>query len=284
MSHIAYSDESYITGSRFRGICSFSFERAHAAAVRERLTEAVASSGLREFKWAELKDARYKFCAIKLVEAVIGLLGAAGARVDVLVWDTQDSRHSVRNRDDGANFERMFFHLLRASMRRRGKNRRWSIFPDERLGVDWRTVADCLRAVGRQREVVSDCLFGRFLADPYYTVEDFQQVRSHEHPASQVADLMAGLGVFSVAEFGRYASWSEQTGTPSLFPEPDAGITNRQRYRFEVLRHMKVSCDDLRLGVSLTSSRGLLTRDPKRPLNFWRYVPQHPADRAPTRA
>ena len=52
--------------------------------------------------------------------------------------NTHDSRHTVQGRDDLANYERMFYHLLNNSMKKRPKSATWHIRPDQRSGIDWK--------------------------------------------------------------------------------------------------------------------------------------------------
>jgi hypothetical protein len=153
MNFIAYSDESYSTAERYRSIATFSFPAESHKYVRGELTEILKESNVSEFKWHRLKDAKYRFCAIKLIQAVVGFVGKYNARIDVLIWDTHDSRHRVPQRDDVANFERMFFHLHSHALKRRPRNAIWKVYPDKRLDIDWDTIAQCLQAVGKKKNL-----------------------------------------------------------------------------------------------------------------------------------
>ena len=209
MNFIAYSDESYLTG-RYKSIATFSFpEKAHSY-IRSELFSILKDSGVTEFKWHKVKNAKYRLCALKLIGAVIGSLGRYDARIDVLIWDTRDSRHRVPGRDDTANFERMFFHLHSQALRRRPRNAKWKIYPDRRLDIDWEAVSLCLQAIGRRIEVVELSLLNSFFADSYYQVQEFSQVESHEHPCCQIADLFAELAVFSKTHYLPFKEWTKK--------------------------------------------------------------------------
>lgn len=144
----AVSDESQITAARFRSIAAVSLPVEEAVAFNERLRGVLDDSDVAEFKWNKLRSAKRRFCAGKLIDSVVDDLLRLEGRVDVLVWDTQDSRHSVPNRDDDKNFERMYFHLHRTLMLRRDPESVWHLRPDEKLGVDWDTLQECLHSVG----------------------------------------------------------------------------------------------------------------------------------------
>ncbi|MFO7870707.1 MAG: hypothetical protein R6V03_04660 [Kiritimatiellia bacterium] len=211
----AYSDESYSQAERFRSIGVFSFPSFQQKTIDKEITALLRDSSVAEFKWQNLKDAKHGFCAIKLIDFVLHEIYEYNLRIDVMVWDTHDSRHAVPARDDTANFERMLFHLLRNSMKRREKLAAWRIRPDERMDIDWSTVAHCLRAVGRQQDFVESPLLGDFFTDPHYDVCEFREILSHEHPCCQVADLFAGLSVFSRTHFCKFAIWKDNR-TPNL--------------------------------------------------------------------
>jgi hypothetical protein len=75
MNFIAFSDESYSTAERYRSIATFSFPEENHKYVRGELTGILKDSNVSEFKWHRLKDAKYRFCAMKLIQAVVGQRG-----------------------------------------------------------------------------------------------------------------------------------------------------------------------------------------------------------------
>jgi hypothetical protein len=282
MNFIAYSDESYTTAERYRSIATFSFALRSHQQIRTELLNILKDSEVSEFKWHKLKDARYRFCAIKFIEAVIGFLEKHDARIDVLIWDTHDSRHRIRGRDDTANFERMFFHLQSQVLKRRPRNAKWKIYPDRQLEINWDNVAGCLEAVGKRIEVVELPLLNSFFGDSFYQIQEFSEVESHEHPCCQVADLFAGVAVFSKTHYGLFKKWTKKKmPSLSLFQENDPAVSNREVNRFEVLKYLNECCKRKRLGVSLNTFSCLRTPNPQYPINFWHYEPQHEQDKAP---
>lgn len=284
MDYVAYADESG-TGEQFTSIASFSCRSDALSSVNDRLLGMLSESDVGEFKWQKLKDAKYRHCAIKLVDAVWDLLDKADARVDVLVWDNHDSRHSIPGRDNTANFGRMFFHVHSQALKRRPRNSTWRIFPGERVEIAWDTVLDCLAAVGRRLEYVDSPLFGGFFTEPYYAIKEFRQVQSHEEPCCQLADLFSGLAVFSRTNYDSYSKWLAYSSTNlALWDELPIRLSNREENRFLLLQYFDSGCKSRSLGVSLKTSRYLNTPRPSNPINFWHYAPQHEFDRAPTRS
>lgn len=283
MEYVAYSDESG-TGERFTSIASFSLRQDALPVVNSTLRQLLANSSVGEFKWLKLKDAKYRHCALKFLEAVWDCLGTAEARVDVLIWDNEDARHAIPGRDDTANFGRMFFHLQAASMKRRPRKSEWRLLPDEKVEIDWDTVRKCLAAIGRRRQFTEAPLLGDFFADPSYSIIECRQVQSHEEPCIQVADLFAGIAVFSRTHYDKYEQWAESlVPNLGLWKNIPVDISNREENRFRVLEAFNSACKKRRLGVSLRTRRCLHTPRPSNPLNFWHYEPQHELDRAPRR-
>lgn len=280
--YTAFSDESYITAARYRGMCSVSLPTASLEEVERDLRGILAESKVEEFKWQKTKNAKYRLCAEKLYAYTLEKISDLDLRVDVLIWDTHDSRHRVARRDDNANYERMFFHLLKNVMKKRERNASWNLFPDERLGVDWDTIESCLREFGKHEIATSHPLLNELLLDTFYNVATFKQVDSKHSPCSQLADLFAGIAVYSKEKYDLYADWADDDmGTMTLFPKESKKYSNGEHERFGLIRDFNQACKDLKMRVSLKEKRAFWTPDPSRPLNFWHYEPQHELDKAP---
>lgn len=278
--YIIFTDESSITDSRFHCLSAFSFEKSSYNFVNDSLKTLLLESKVEEFKWNKLKDAKYFFCAEKIIRFVLNNISKINLRIDTLVWDTHDKRHKVQRRDDLANYERMFFHLLHNSLKKRSKDSRWSIHPDKRGGINWQVVHDCLHHKGKMTEF-ENLIFGSFLTDPHYSIADFQERHSHEEISIQIPDLFSGLSVFSRTNYDRFKKHRESK-IPSLFEkkEPDI-LSNRESFRFQLLDLFNKECKNRKIGVSLDTNGYLYTFKPENPLNFWHYEPQGDYDRAP---
>jgi hypothetical protein len=288
MNYVSFSDESY-SQQGFKSIAAFSLKADNLEQVNLRLKKIFEESKVEEFKWQKLKDAKYRFCAQKLVDIVWEFIETYDARIDVITWDINDSRHRIKHRDDSANYERMFYHLHSSALKRRPKLSTWKIYPDEGVGVNWNVVAQCLHANGQKREQINLPLFTTtFFDDVHYKIVDFKEIESHEEPCCQIADLFAGMGIFSRTHYDLYDLYEKSNDFTKpvlpLFPQEEPEITKAEKERLPILQYFNQGCKERKLGVSLKSKRCLHTPDPKNPINFWNYTPQHDRDKAPTKS
>lgn len=284
MKYISFADESYSPEGNFKSIASFSLKSDDLPQVNLNLKNILKESCVNEFKWQKLKDAKYKFCAQKLLDYAWELIKTCDARIDVVTWDINDSRHKIRSRDDLANYGRMFYHLHSNSLKRRPKLSIWEIYPDEGVGVDWDVVAQSVHSSGRKRQHINLPLLDSFWSDPHYTIASLKEIKSHEEPCCQIADLFAGMSIFSRTHYDLYEKWCEvNTFSLPLFPVENPQLSRAEEHRFPILQYFDKGCKTRKLGVSLKTSRHLQTPNPNNPINFWLYRPQHDLDKAPTK-
>jgi len=283
MKYTVFSDESYISAERYRSIGAFSFPKDFEDNINDSLKWILSDSSVNEFKWKKLGDARYRFCAEKLIDYLLENIFSKQFRVDVIIWDTHDSRHKIIGRDDTANFERMFFHLMKNLMTRREKKADWYVYPDQRFGIDWTTIQECLVSVGEWRDYFESQLFGDAFSEQFYRIREFKQVDSKKEPCSHIADFFAGIAVFSKKAYDKYKKWCEKKDSQMCLFETKEEVTlsNKEKERFYILKKFTNKCKSIKLGVSINTKKCLSTPDPNRPINFWHYTPQHPYDKAP---
>ncbi|GIV88749.1 MAG: hypothetical protein KatS3mg055_1267 [Chloroflexus sp.] len=288
-THIAYADESYYTKERYRSIAVVTFAAEHHDPIKRSFKECILSSGLKEFKWTKLRQARERFAALKIINTAIGLAVGKKLRIDVLIWDTQDDRHRIRGRDDIANLERMYYHLFKNVLQRRWPSEsKWYLFPDENSALDWATVQDYLDSAGL---TVSDST-NLFDQRPFsirvsrdFQIMHIQEVTSASEPICQVADLFAGIGAYSYLAYSRYTDWlSTEQDRLSVGLDVNVKLSNSECERFLVIKYLNECCKHHKLRVGFSSSRGFRTYDPRFPVNFWLYAPQHSDDKAPVKA
>ncbi|MFW5720686.1 MAG: DUF3800 domain-containing protein [Candidatus Dojkabacteria bacterium] len=282
MEYVIFTDESNITDSRFQSLCAFSLPKNYVSEFTTIMKQILVSSDVSEFKWQKLKTAKYYFCAEKIIDTIFKHLKQYNIRIDTVVWDTHDSRHTVQSRDDIANYERMFFHLLTNAMKRREKGAVWDVMPDQRNGIDWGTIHSCIASIGSRCEV-DHSLFGLFFSDSHYRIRSFIEQDSSLQVPVQVADLFSGLAIFSKSSFSAYSTWKESQ-VPSLFDSQEVKLTNGEKFRFKLLKKFDEKCKKEKLGVSLKTKQCLSTFNPENPINFWHYIPQHESDKAPVRS
>jgi len=290
ITHIGFADESHWNTGRFRSIGMVTLALNCLEVMERDVRRLLKESQVGEFKWKNLDGAKERFAAEKLCQFAIEKACAGQLRADVLVWDIEDSRHKIQRRDDIANLQRMYYHVFRKVLRTRWPHDSiWRLHPDEHTAMDWNTVEDCLGFVA-SRAVIECSLFteGKFRIRlrQEFGLEEIRPAVSGECPLLQVADLFAGLAVFSRVKFNEYSAWLRSTNAQtSLFSSecvPQA-ISASTRERCQVLRELDGMCKARKLGVSLKRNRGLRTLNPENPLNFWLYEPQHDLDKAPTR-
>ncbi len=288
VTHIGFADESHWNEGRFRSLGLVTLPLNCLKFMESEVRRLLEESQVGEFKWKKLDGAKERFAAEKLCKFAVEKACPGQFRVDVLVWDIEDSRHKIAGRDDIANLGRMYYHLFRNVLRARWPNDAlWRLCPDEHTAQDWGTLQDCLENISTGVEVEHSLFTGgqfRILLRREFGIEEIQAVSSGAHPLLQLADLFAGLAVFSRDKFDAYQAWLQLTSTQvCLFEEGDtsAGPSRSSRERFHVLKKFDELCKERKLGVSLKEKSGLWTPQPQNPINFWLYEPQHPEDRAP---
>jgi len=288
-THIAYSDESYYTASRYRSVAVVTLNVPQDQKVSQVIRRLLDDSKVKEFKWGKLRQARERFAALKMIDKAVELSIQGQLRVDVLVWDTYDARHSLSGRDDVANLQRMYYHLFKNVLQCRWPTgATWQLCPDENSALEWNTVHDFLSAAGSNRRV--ECgLFDkggfRLRLEREFNIFDILEVCSADMPICQLSDLFAGLGVYSHASYDKYQCWLQSQSSQMVLdlglPKIQQKFSNRDHERFVVMNYLDERCKQSKLRVGLRSSRGFRTYDPRFPINFWMYEPQHPDDKAP---
>ena len=292
MEYVVFSDESRHTDGLFRSIAAVSFpysSQDQFIALSDELQGSLECASKGELKWKEVGGrGRNNIKRAKAVVDFVLLKLSQGLRIDILIWDINDSRHSVEGRDDVANYARMYFQLHRNLIRRRGKNTRWHLRPDRLIRIDWNTIRECLNSNGiwRQNFQADPDLFEE-LREIAPNVESFKEVNSDEMPFVQLADLFTGMAAYarSNPEVVKVLV-KEEKGIRDLFPTDESTyqVNKNDRGRFKVISHLYQRCKQGQLGVSLTEQGYLRTPNPQHPINFWHYKPQHSLDKAPTKS
>ena len=118
-----------------------------------------------------------------------------------------------------------------------------------------------------------------------FHIEETSPCVSHDEPIAQVADLFAGLAVFSWNKYDQYEAWVRQNDLQmQMFPGPPVIMSRSEKERFPFLRYVDDQCKKNKMGISLRSFRGLKTINPNMPINFWLYESQSDEDKAPVRS
>ncbi len=109
-THVAYADESRHNTGRYRAVALVTLGIDDAQHANNELQKIWHELNIREFKWTKLKSAHYRFAALKMVDRVMSWIDGRKVRIDVITWDTEDTRHTVRNRSDMRNLRRMYYY------------------------------------------------------------------------------------------------------------------------------------------------------------------------------
>jgi hypothetical protein len=284
-SHIAFFDESNWNRGRFRSISMISMEYEDYVEFRPSL-QAITTRSHSEMKWANIDTDT----GIQVIGFVFDNLHKM--RIDVLTWDMEDSRHKgVLGRDDEQNLQRLYFRLMKTVMRDRWPNTAtWTLCPDEHDCISWNTIKEYLDDHSWDVETIP------FNTNPYrlsfikrYTNRGIAPLQSHQEPFIQLADFFAGMAAYSYTCYNKVVHWKETNTTQTTIFDcigletRHVELSRNDRTRIPLVWEIKRGASQQKLGLSLNSTSGLLTRNPLIHLNFWLYQPQHENDKAPIR-
>jgi hypothetical protein len=285
-SHIAFSDDSGHEDGRFNSLCLITLQSCHVSELKEKLKDILKKSGVEsEFKWSKLRSqsAKYKFCAERFENFIFD--HADKIRVDVLIWDMDDSRHKNSGRDDNENLARMYYHLIQNTLSKRWHNSStWLLVPDHQSSIKWHKLGEYL--VSKKHKTMAD-IFGMdeggFIN---LGLKIIKPTHSHEEPFIQLADYFAGLGAYSYGHHAKYHNWLQDlSGQNSLFSNvaiPEV-LSNTEKVRFPLISSFTEKSKKYKKKLSFQKTGGFKTNDPRENINFWLYVPQHFEDKAPVK-
>jgi hypothetical protein len=256
-SHIAYADETRYNVGRYRGLAVVSLRLADADAFRAEARSLLQTSGVHELKWVEVRTARHRFAANKLITWAFNALGAGALRVEVVTWDAEE-QHPAPGESGIATLQQMYGLLLGTTLRRyQSAGGLVRVCPDEQDALNWPALEHYLAAQALPIERVVPC-------------------HSHHEPMVQLADVLAGLAVYSRSAYDRYEAWKAVAGLdlellhPEDVPEPPS---RSDRERFLVLAELLMECASHHAPIQLAGERGLLTTDAAFALQFASYQP-----------
>jgi len=289
----AYSDESGIFNHRYQAIGLVSGPERTLTQLRTHLQSILAENEIDEVKFEKIRTHRPQVEAARgFVKCLLKRCTTLGkVRVDVLVWDTQDSRHAIPGRDNIANLGRMYYKVLTHAARQ-WNQAEWNFHPDRNPQVHWNEMSGVLNTTRlAQRGPNSPSLFANKQLGQLLDFKTVEPLDSLQEPLIQLADLLAGMARFTREEGDQCVQWLDSWGNKDQPPLPnflygenaaDETIQTKQN-RFRLVGEFNALCKRHRLGVSLREKKYLRTPDPTNPINFWNYEPQHEYDKAPIR-
>ncbi|MFA5860447.1 MAG: DUF3800 domain-containing protein [Candidatus Thermoplasmatota archaeon] len=287
-THVAYADESHHNQGAYHSIALVTFSAKHEAQLEAELGSILASSGISEFKWARLGGARERFAALNFLDFGMRNAKSGRLRIDVLLWDTTDRRHHIRRRDDTLNLEIMYYNLFRNVFTKRWPDASlWQLRPDENLSLQWQRLHFLLESGDGSARRGQKRLVVHAARGQSFEINTITEAKSHEAPFVQLADLFAGLTVFSRANFARLEAYKlglakhKQLRLVGNFEH--APLTRSEKERFNVLTTFRRAMKKAEIRVQFESAKGL-RGFPTEPINFWWYESRSVHDRAPTKA
>jgi hypothetical protein len=289
MRYQIFSDES--GHSRFRSIGVLSGKKTEIDNLRNELIIILEKKDRDSIEFKKIDgDKNKEKVAIDFVEKGIEYCVNEKIRMDILTWDTQDSRHEIIGRDDIKNFQMMYYKILRwVKQCWKHKHIVWDFYPDENSAVDWKKLMSYLQNANlSKKHVKEDSLFGEIQNLDFPRFQRHDEVISDTEPLTQVIDLFTGFARYSFEKGKEFLAWRENIKNQSqltLFGDSEVKIklSRGDTSKFKILQILDKLCKDRRMGVSIERNSYLYTFLPSNPLNFWFYEPQHEADKAPIR-
>lgn len=267
-THVAYSDEAYHHGGKYSSICMLSLAVDTALELEAKMRSLLTESGLNEFKWSKLGSARERLAAIKIIDLVFPYLKNKSLRIDTVIWDSYKRKEQIPE-DNITILGKMYFHLFKNVFSMRWpKEAEWAVFPDQQGAIDWIELEKILGNVSsrvfiRKKEDGNHS----FEIKRSFSVNGIEQVDSKKSPLCQIADFFSGLSAFYSLDCPN----CNLSVSQSTLDNTKAKLSNKQKERIEVLRHIKEKFKGSSFEVTFDSSQGIYTKNPNGQINFWQF-------------
>jgi hypothetical protein len=248
---VIYSDESSYNYGAVRGVGAVSLRGDDAARLSAELASLLRASSVRELKWEKVRTARGAFAARKALTWALDHALGGELWIETLTWEVTSAAASRARRPTLTQLRSAYTTLLRSVMARhpeRGATpQSWRIVPDEQTAVPWTRIQEALPQTA-----------------------SIMPARSESQPLIQLADVFAGLAVFSRAAYDAYERWlcvrgRDQDTQATIASE---GAYGSQAYRFVLLDEFYTACVRRLHGISLQTRRGLYTWRTDTPIQF----------------
>ena len=272
--YIAFADESNHNKGRYRSISLVVLHETEFDLINNKLEYILDKYDLRikSFKWEKLKSKKKVLALKELLDYLFGLMLDGSLKIHVLIWDIEDSRHSIVGRDDIKNLSIMYYKLIKNFVQDNLYDKETlTIYPDRNNALDWNNLEDIFINDGIliDEKGLFTLLNKKVIFEESNTLDDY---------LIQIADIFAGLARTSYEDYDKYEYWlsCQQTLIPL-----DKNISNKQECHFEIYKKVDEWAKSYKLRISLKSNGGFHSYDKYGPLNFWFYTPQHDEDKAP---
>jgi hypothetical protein len=282
----AFSDESGIFDKRYQSIGVVSGNPKTLKKLDRDLWEILEEKNIKEVKFSAVRTHSPKIESANLFieKSIEYIIKNKDMRIDILTWDTQDSRHNIPRRDDHKNLERMYFHLLR-HISEKTAVLSWKFYPDKNSAVNWDEITSYLKEtkVPRKKPNIIKLFEEERLRINFKEVKECESKRK---PTVQLADLYCGMSRFCRRKGNECIEWLNYFKTrkqKTLFKSKKPMVTKTNKNRYNLVGKLKKLCKKHKLCVNLSKKAYLWTPNPNNRINFWNYEPQVDEDKAPTR-
>jgi hypothetical protein len=248
---VIYSDESSYNYGAVRGVGAVSLRVDDTARVGEELASLLRASSVRELKWEKVRTARGTFAAQKALTWALDQALDGKLWIETLTWEVTSAAASRARRPTLTRLRTAYTTLLCNVMARHPEqgeqSQHWRIIPDEQSAIPWSHLQEALP----QTVTITP-------------------TRSDPQPLIQLADVFAGLAVFSRAAYDVYERWLcvRGRGADPHVTTASGGMYGSQAYRFVLLDEFYTACVRRLPGISLQTRRGLYTWRTDTPVQF----------------
>lgn len=266
-THIAYSDESSYTNKRFSSISMISLKLKNLEELTIKINDCLKSSDIKEFKWNSTGSAKYRFCAIKIIDIVFEFAKKGLIRVDTIIWDSS-KRKEFLPENDITILSKMYHHLFNNVLTMRWPKSNWKLFPDRQSAIDWNEFLKILENVSSKLKFVNT-VSGNIIIDKKsnYEVIEICEIDSKESYLCQITDLFSGLAAFYHLECPHCNIGPNQ----SLLIETNKAMSNTDRERYEIIKYLKEKSKQSSMEIIFDFYKGVKTLNPDNPINFWQF-------------
>lgn len=288
-SYCLYSDES--GHKRYRSIGVLSGEKGVLSELDNELQKILDEYNTRCVEFKEINgDNRKESAAKEYFETGVRYCCEDKIRIDILSWDTQDSRHEIRGRDDQKNLEVMYYKVINwAQKQYHLSSSYWEFYPDQNSAINWDSLIKFVEHTNLTKDQRAS-IFGLIDQFHFPTILEHEEAISDEEPLIQLVDIYAGFGPFTLKHGDVFLEWRaakkhKNSNQETLFDieETEPGLSRGKGSKFKVLKYFDSLCKKHKMGVSIRSEKYLKTFDPKNNINYWFYEPQGDYDEAPVR-
>jgi hypothetical protein len=248
---VIYGDESSYNYGAVRGVAAVSLRLEDSARLGEELASLLQASSVRELKWEKVRTARVAFAAQKALTWALDHALDGELEIETLTWEVTSAAASRARRPALTLLRNAYTTLLSSAMARHPErdvqSQGWRIVPDEQSAIPWTRIQEALPQTAT-----------------------IMPARSEPQPLIQLADVFAGLAIFSRAAYDDYERWLcvRGGGQDRHVTTASEGVYGSQAYRFVLLDEFYTACVRRLPGISLQTRRGLYTWRAGAPIQF----------------